>query len=432
MNNTPKTVTTAWEPVDASPPQWTVRTFEERTARIQAALRLGGVVVLGGYLAVASLPRNYWVCVTVFAAYATWSVLLLLGAWWSRYVHRPSGIVLLVDSMVLTSLLALAGALTTPQLGPLVDDAFFFVALLAAFQLRPSTTAVSATIVALAYFATIVSTGQFHWSHALVHALFLATIGAGCAMLSWSHQRQMQLVTTLANHRSRLVAHLMNTEQREREHLATVLHDGVLQSVLAARQDIEEAQAGTDQQSLTRAHATLVEAARQLRAGVAELHPEVLQHAGLVRALEALGQETGRRAGFTLRFDSDEYTRGPHDELLYAAARELLTNTAKHAHARHVVLSLSQNTSLTRLEVVDDGVGITAQAADKAVQEGHIGLASYKIRIETAGGTLTVTPHEPTGTQATITLPRAHSGTGLLVAEPSPPTHHEDLQEGAR
>ncbi|MFF6984441.1 sensor histidine kinase [Streptomyces sp. NPDC008343] len=373
--------------------------------RMQATLRLAGVVVLCGHLLVAPGLRHYTACVIISAAYGAWSLLLLASAWRGRFLHRPYASVLLADSVVLTSLLALSGSLTGPGSGPLVDDAFFFVALLAAFQLRPLTTAVTAAIVAGAFYTTVVSTTDFHWSRALVHALFMATIGGGCALLSWSHRRQLQLVSRLADHRSRLVAQLANAEQREREHLATVLHDGVLQSVLAARQDVEEAQAGTDREALDRAHRSLVEAARQLRAGVTELHPEVLKHAGLVRALDSLSEEIGRRAGFVVRFRPGPYAPGPHDDLLYAAARELLTNAAKHSGARSVVIGLSQTSTQTRLEVTDDGVGLAGHAAEHAVREGHIGLATYRVRVESAGGLLTVESGSPSGTRAVVVLP---------------------------
>jgi two-component system, NarL family, sensor kinase len=64
-----------------------------------------------------------------------------------------------------------------------------------------------------------------------------------------------------------------------------------------------------------------------------------------------------------------------------------------------------------RLTVADDGVGVSSVDGTVAVDpghrlgEGHIGLASHALRVEAAGGTLTVAPGTPRGTLATVELP---------------------------
>jgi signal transduction histidine kinase len=58
--------------------------------------------------------------------------------------------------------------------------------------------------------------------------------------------------------------------------------------------------------------------------------------------------------------------------------------------------------------VADDGRGITDDERRRRLDEGHIGLYSQALRIEAAGGTLSVVG-APTGTTATVELPLARA-----------------------
>ncbi len=92
------------------------------------------------------------------------------------------------------------------------------------------------------------------------------------------------------------------------------------------------------------------------------------------------------------------------DGLLFGAARELLGNVVKHAHARRatVTLQLHDDDHAATLVVADDGIGLAPTAPGPA--DGHIGLHSQELRIEAAGGSVTVAAG-PTGTTATVVVP---------------------------
>ena len=69
-----------------------------------------------------------------------------------------------------------------------------------------------------------------------------------------------------------------------------------------------------------------------------------------------------------------------------------------------------------RLVVTDDGKGITDGARNKSLEAGHIGLHSQRLRIEAAGGALTVSGGPP-GTVATVVVPvRAADEVGTPAA----------------
>ncbi|MFF7183575.1 ATP-binding protein [Streptomyces sp. NPDC008121] len=382
--------------------------YQRRAQCSQGALRLAIAASLTADL-VLFPPVAPPVSTAVIIAYAVWSVVLLSAnsaGWWLG--ARMTWIPVLVDLVVLTALVAISGAFadigTTPQ------NAFVLVPVLAAFQYRPEVT-LAATAASAVAFAVGVALGHSeddpYVEGSLFLTVFILVVGTACTLLSWIQQAKMRSIARLAEDRSALVARVMSAEDRERGALAETLHDGALQNVLAAFQDLEELQDGPGAAgTVGRTRSALREATRQLRTSVSTLHPAVLDSAGLVPALGTLLEETAGRGGFAAALDVRTEESGPADQLLYRTARELLANVVKHAQASSVTVRLWADSAMVHLEVADDGSGMPGGALEKSVAEGHIGLASHRIRVEEAGGSLQIRPNTPRGTVATVSLPR--------------------------
>lgn len=211
-------------------------------------------------------------------------------------------------------------------------------------------------------------------------------------------------VEELSTNRGRLVAEAVSAEEQARRVLAEQLHDGPLQSLLAARQDLEEAANG-NQASLSRAEATVRTTVTSLRHAVFELHPTVLEHAGLGAALSAIAEAKGQQAGFVSQVSVDPDLSGVNDQLLFSLGRELIANVAKHANAENVWVGLTRREEDLELTVRDDGQGFDPGEAREAVAAGHIGLASAAERAAAVGGHLDVTTTPGDGTTVAITIP---------------------------
>ena len=213
-------------------------------------------------------------------------------------------------------------------------------------------------------------------------------------------------VAALAAERRRLISETLASEERARERIADVLHDGVLQDLLVARQDIREV---LDQGEpagaalLERAETELAEAVAGLREAVGELHPLTLTHGGLQTALEAVARSAARRAGFAVTVKVGAGAAGPRDSLMLALGREFLANAEKHARARTVALGVERIHGLLRLTVTDDGVGMAPEAASFRV--GHLGLPAARERVEVLGGALTIAPRPGGGTRVSAVVP---------------------------
>jgi two-component system NarL family sensor kinase len=199
----------------------------------------------------------------------------------------------------------------------------------------------------------------------------------------------------------------MAAEERERKALAEALHDTAIQNLLSARHDLEEVSEQVETPALARAERALKEAVTDLREALFELHPYVLEQAGLEAALSAVGNRAARRGRFQLHLDARPVRPSPHERLLLSTARELLTNVAKHAGARDVRLSLAEDDGYLVLGVRDDGEGFDETVLAAKLREGHIGIAAHRARVESVGGRLVITSTVGAGTNAEVRVPRA-------------------------
>jgi PAS domain S-box-containing protein len=228
-------------------------------------------------------------------------------------------------------------------------------------------------------------------------ATFLAT-----AIDRLRHEAEIAALATL---RGRLVAENLEAEERVRQRISETLHDGALQDLLAARQDLVEAAApapaGGHDEMLSHARQGVERAVRLLREAVHALHPVVLQHGGLEAAMRAAADQAARQGNFRAEVAVDPAATGLRDELVLSLARELLTNCAKHAQAHTVRVTVGRENATVLLEVADDGRGIDADAVAAAPMSGHIGLASLAQRVEAVGGTLDL-GNAPDGSGTTV------------------------------
>jgi signal transduction histidine kinase len=96
----------------------------------------------------------------------------------------------------------------------------------------------------------------------------------------------------------------------------------------------------------------------------------------------------------------------PGDEAeVLTILREALTNTAKHAHARQVRVSLISDREGLLMEIADDGTGF-----DPAAEPSGLGLHSMRARAASIGARLAVQSEARTGTRIVLQLPYPDDG----------------------
>ena len=325
---------------------------------------------------------------------------------------RYAWLALYVDVAVLTTLSMFTGiAAPDDWTADTLQRGFFVIPLLAAVQLRPWVCLSVVAPTTAAYLAVCIVTQGANGEPSeafIMRSFVVACLSAAAVWLSEIQRSRVLTIGKLAADRSSLLAELMGIEERERRSLAENLHDGALQYILGARLDLEDLREGDSRDALDRLDRALAESSRLLRSTVTELHPAVLEQSGLPRALESLLGTAAPRAGLVASLDVDDWpaeTRTPLDMLLFTTARELVTNVVKHAKAQRLDLRLALRGDRAELVVADDGVGLEDGVLATRLAEGHIGLESYRVRLEAADGHLRLTPGPAGGTIATVGVP---------------------------
>lgn len=201
-------------------------------------------------------------------------------------------------------------------------------------------------------------------------------------------QRHIDAIARLSASRRLLLTDTMTSFESERRLISEALHDGPLQTVLAARQDISDAAKASDDIRLDRAMTSLRDVAHRLRVATFLLHPAVLEQVGLAEATRKLAAVSAERSGIAFTADTDYPDSDGIDPMVFGVMRELVSNVIRHSSALTASIRLRSVDGMCLLDVADDGVGMTPEVLAHRLGEGHIGIASHRTRVEAAGGTL--------------------------------------------
>ncbi|PTL58968.1 sensor histidine kinase [Paraconexibacter algicola] len=234
-----------------------------------------------------------------------------------------------------------------------------------------------------------------------VTAMALVWTGLAAFVGTLGRQRLEQRTARLETARRTLLRDSVAVQERERGAVARALHDDVLQLVLAAAQ--ETAEPDPDAPARALAHTTAAVAA--LREGADALHPSALEHGGLAPALRDIAARAARLGGPTPRVRVADGVAARHHELVVGVARELLTNVAKHASATGATVEVTPDGPAVALVVTDDGCGMPPARPQRALESGHVGLASCREQVEAAGGTVELRSAPGEGTTVRVWLP---------------------------
>lgn len=229
-----------------------------------------------------------------------------------------------------------------------------------------------------------------------------------------SLQRERDLLEKQVRERTaslaELATHLQNVREDERGHLARELHDELGALLTAAKLDVARIRSRLGA-SLPEATERLEHLTRTLNSGIAlkrriveDLRPSSLSHLGLVASLEILAREFEERSGLSIATDLEPVELGGAAQLtVYRLVQESLTNMAKYAGATQAEVSLHNFDSYITVMVKDNGKGFKPENVGSASH----GLAGMRHRVEAAGGKLTVSSTEGSGTQIGAVLPKA-------------------------
>ncbi len=205
--------------------------------------------------------------------------------------------------------------------------------------------------------------------------------------------------------------------QEERQRFARDIHDTLAQgftSVIKHLETIElslaspktDADVSRAQVLSHLAHAQTVSrtSLAEIRRLVWALQPVELSESSLVPALRRIVEQWAGASGVSATFAAESLPalQPEADVVFLRATQETLSNVARHANARHVIVSLNSVDGLVLLTIEDNGVGFVQ--SDTAATEGR-GLSGMRERVRRFGGHILIDSTAGMGTNLTVAMP---------------------------
>lgn len=223
-------------------------------------------------------------------------------------------------------------------------------------------------------------------------------------------QRTSELVTYHERLRA-LASELSLAEERERRRIATVIHDDVAQTLAFMKMQVASLRTSTDVELLREGHrhleSLLNEAIQSARRITMQLSPPVLYRMGFGPAMQWLGSQMQATYGYEVDVTVTEEPLPLSDDIsvtLFQAARELLTNAAKYAQAKQVVIVVKRGGDSVEVIVSDDGVGFDP-AQVQVTDSGGFGLFNIGERLAWMDGSLDVQSAPGAGARFVLRAP---------------------------
>lgn len=220
-------------------------------------------------------------------------------------------------------------------------------------------------------------------------------------------------------YRQQIFDRMVNLEENERKKLSTAVHDEMGQDLSALKiyLGVIFQQADNIKDDLK----IKLEECRSIASGLIEkshnisflLRPPELDEVGLMDSLESLLIEAKHLTGIDYSFQKpDEKFEFPPERslLLYRISQELLTNMAKHAQAKNVVLRVNKVGESIELFYYDDGKGFDSAGVNKKLSRRRedkfgLGLLGLRERVELLGGKINIDSAMGKGTTIIVKLP---------------------------
>jgi signal transduction histidine kinase len=212
----------------------------------------------------------------------------------------------------------------------------------------------------------------------------------------------------LQHEKLRRLRSVIDGQDQERNRLSRELHDGIGQSLIAVKLQLENAE--TQNYSMMRAGIDSAKSMIDLtiedvRRVCNALLPAAFNEFGIVSTLRALCSEMASLAGFAAVFENEgslERMSKKSQVYIYRIAQEALNNIAKHARATHVTMKIKRSNNIVTLEVSDNGKGFNFDPVNFAHRNG---LQNMRERTNLLQGDFTINSEPGVGTTIKVSIP---------------------------
>jgi two-component system, NarL family, sensor kinase len=244
-----------------------------------------------------------------------------------------------------------------------------------------------------------------------IAALLISLIFTGYSYIKKQKiKKEIEIKEQLHQQQQQATINILQAEEKERGRIASDLHDGVGQLMMAAWLNLQalehhEIALDTTQKDLLQKSIILVdESCKEVRSVSHSMMPNALLKKGLLNAIKDFIQQIDKNViNINLQTDGLQIQLPTHVEaILYRIIQESVNNVVKHANATALDISINNDATGTDVLIEDNGKGFDVQAA---LQKDGIGLQNIKNRIDYLKGTVHWDSSEGNGTVVSIFIP---------------------------
>ena len=210
----------------------------------------------------------------------------------------------------------------------------------------------------------------------------------------------------------RYVNDLVKVQEEERARISREIHDGPLQDLTALIQRLRLLSLDIDspverEKQLEEAKSAAMAGVKEMRELCNNLTPPWLD-LGIVQALTELSERQSAQLNIKIHLDLQEIPDLSDEATLafFRVAQEAVNNSARHADAENVSISLKNTGKRILLQIEDDGKGF--EVLDNFTElrvQGHRGLSNMRERMSIVGGHFSIFSTPGKGTVIRCELP---------------------------
>lgn len=177
--------------------------------------------------------------------------------------------------------------------------------------------------------------------------------------------------------------HLIEVLEEERQRISVLLHDEVLQDLIALSHFTKNEE---EKERL----ATVIGEIRNISQ---DLYPTIVEDLGLEQALNIFVEEVNADYNIDLDYRYD-YPQGILPKgislVMYRSIKELVTNAIKHSHCKNITIAIRDIAGDMECAVTDDGCGFQMPENIELLKSPHMGLYTVRRQIAELNGNMRI------------------------------------------
>jgi len=211
----------------------------------------------------------------------------------------------------------------------------------------------------------------------------------------------------LENEKTKRISGVMDALESERERLSRELHDGLGQSLIALKlqlENVEPDEPRTTNLIIDEVKSRIDLIIHEIRIMSNDLMPSVLKEFGLTTAIRNMCHEISSllNIDFIISIDIGSLKLSPRLSIyIFRIIQEGLNNIIKHAHSTNVDISVAEQNGILGISIKDDGIGFDTNG-DYA-SKGN-GLYYMKERVNLLNGDIKIDSYLNEGTSINISI----------------------------